>query len=91
MNKLSKFSQIVAFSKKYPVSRGVASYALIWPFGSIVQQTLAGEEKYDFAKVARFCLYGSCYVAPTLFCWLRIANWIWPKNNLNSAITKVRF
>lgn len=88
---MSTLSKILAFSKKYPVTRGIASYAVIWPIGSLVQQTLAGEEKYDFGKVGRFCLYGSCYVAPTLYCWLKIATTIWPLNNLRSALTKVSF
>uniref|UniRef100_A0A1B6KRL9 Mpv17-like protein n=1 Tax=Graphocephala atropunctata TaxID=36148 RepID=A0A1B6KRL9_9HEMI len=83
----SKFSQIVKFSKKYPVSRGMTSYAIIWPLGSLVQQTML-EEEYDYAKVARFCLYGSCYVAPTLHCWIKIANTIWPQSTLKSAVTK---
>lgn len=86
---MSTVSKILAFSKKYPVTRGIASYAVIWPIGSLVQQTLAGEEKYDYGKVGRFCLYGSCYVAPTLYCWLKIATTIWPLNNLRSALTKV--
>uniref|UniRef100_A0A1B6GFQ9 Mpv17-like protein n=1 Tax=Cuerna arida TaxID=1464854 RepID=A0A1B6GFQ9_9HEMI len=84
----SIFSKVVQFSKKYPLSRGMASYALIWPLGSLAQQTIFGETEYDYAKVARFSLYGSCYVAPTLHCWIKIANTIWPHNTLRSAVTK---
>lgn len=86
----TKLSQVILFSKKYPLSRGMASYAIIWPLGSIIQQTIISEDKIDFAKVGRFCLYGSCVVAPTLHCWIKIANSLWPLNNLRSALTKVR-
>lgn len=85
----SKLSQLVLFSKKYPVSRGMVSYAIIWPLGSIIQQTIISEDDIDYAKVGRFCLYGSCYVAPTIHCWIKIANTLWPLNNLKSALTKV--
>lgn len=88
-SKIYRMSHVVAFSKKYPLSRGIASYAIIWPLGSIIQQTILSEDKYDFAKVGRFCLYGSCYVAPTLHCWIKIANSVWPLNNFKSALTKV--
>ncbi|KAK9512907.1 hypothetical protein O3M35_001218 [Rhynocoris fuscipes] len=80
--------KIVIFSEKYPLSRGMASYAIIWPIGSLVQQHIEGREQYDFMRVARFMLYGSCYVAPTLNLWLRIARHIWPQNNLSSAMAK---
>jgi len=85
---MTKFSKIIAFSRKQPIIRGMASYSIIWPLGSVVQQTIYGEEEYDFAKVARYGLYGCCYVAPTLYCWLKIANTIWPLNTLRYAITK---
>lgn len=86
---MSILTKVIEFSVKYPVTRGMASYAVIWPLGSVIQQTMAGVEEYDYAKIARFCLYGSCYVAPTLHTWLRIARHLWPKNDLPSALKKV--
>ncbi|XP_054272356.1 mpv17-like protein [Macrosteles quadrilineatus] len=87
-SQVTKFSKAVAFVRKHPIVRGIASYSVIWPLGSIVQQTIQGEEEYDLAKVARYGLYGSLYVAPSLYCWLKIANTIWPLNTLRYAITK---
>ncbi|XP_046680973.1 protein sym1-like [Homalodisca vitripennis] len=87
MAQFSKFAQF--FSLKHPLSRGMISYALIWPAGSLIQQTIAGEEKYDFIKAARYSLWGSCYVAPALHTWYTIANRIWPHINLKSVLAKV--
>lgn len=84
---ISNFKRIM---NTYPLARGMLSYSIIWPSGCAVQQVLiAEEEKIDFARVARFSLYGALYVAPTLNIWLTIARRIWPANNLRSAITKV--
>ena len=42
----------------------------------------------DWAKCARFSLFGSLYVAPTLYAWVRISSRIWPKTNFRTALTK---
>lgn len=75
--------------QKYPIVRGIASYAVIWPAASLLQQKITGKEKFNYAEAMRFSLYGSLYVAPTLYCWLKCASYFWPKTDLRSAITKV--
>lgn len=45
-------------------------------------------KELNYAETLRFSLYGSFYVAPTLYCWLKCASYLWPKANLKSAITK---
>lgn len=47
-------------------------------------------ESYDWLRCARYGLYGSCYVAPTLYTWLTIANIMWPGSNLKVGLIKVR-
>lgn len=83
--------RIAEFSNKYPVSRGMATYAISWPLGSIIQQQLEGRETYDFGRTARFFLYGSFYVAPTLNLWMSIARYLWPQSTLAAAVTKVSY
>ncbi|KAG6458777.1 mpv17-like protein [Manduca sexta] len=75
---------------KYPLLRGMASYGVIWPISSLIQQTFEGKnfENYDWWRCARFGLYGSCYVAPTLYSWLTVANVMWPGTSLRSGIIK---
>lgn len=81
-----KFREI---SQKYPIVRGMASYSIIWPAANLMQQKIMGKEEFNYAEALRFTLYGSLYVAPTLFCWLKCASFFWPKADLKSAITKV--
>jgi len=60
------FSAIRSIFKNYPLTRGVAAYACIWPISSCIQQKLAGKQ-IDYGRAARFCLYGSLYVALPLY------------------------
>ncbi|XP_011688171.1 PREDICTED: mpv17-like protein isoform X2 [Wasmannia auropunctata] len=80
-----KFREI---SQKYPIVRGMASYSIIWPTANLLQQKIRGKEELNYAEAARFGLFGSLYVAPTLFCWLKCASYFWPRMDLKSAITK---
>ncbi|KAI5716402.1 hypothetical protein M8J76_005868 [Diaphorina citri] len=36
----------------------------------------------------RYGLFGTFYVAPTVYCWLRIAKYLWPKPTLNHSLKK---
>lgn len=47
------------------------------------------DNKYDWLRCARFGLYGSCYVAPTLYSWLTVANIMWPGSSVKAAFIKV--
>jgi hypothetical protein len=76
------------FTKKYPLTRGMITYTFIRPISNLCQQTIRGTKDWDFAEALRFCLYGSCFVAPTLYGWLRLAANMWPQQNYRSATAK---
>ncbi|XP_033213152.1 mpv17-like protein [Belonocnema kinseyi] len=82
---VAKFREV---TKKYPVARGMASYTVIWPVASLMQQKIIGKEELDFVQALRFSLYGGFFVAPTLYGWLKVASRIWPRSDFKSAITK---
>ncbi|CAD0196798.1 unnamed protein product [Chrysodeixis includens] len=84
------YSRIYNAFSKYPLLRGMASYSVIWPTSSLVQQTFERNKfgDYDWWRCARYGLYGSCYVAPTLYSWLTIANIMWPGNSIRAGIIK---
>lgn len=90
----SKFFQLLKkiedFSIKYPVSRGMVAYGVIWPSGCILQQVIAKDDEFDYKRAARFAFFGCFYVAPTINVWMTIARTIWPKSDLKSAISKVK-
>lgn len=83
------WSRVAAFTQKYPLSRGMASYACIWPLGSLVQQKIQGKETIDYWRALRFSLYGCCFVAPTLYTWMTVAGYLFPKPGFRSGICKV--
>lgn len=45
-------------------------------------------DTYDWTKCVRFSLYGSLFVAPTLYGWVRLTTYIWPVSNLRTAVYK---
>lgn len=48
-----------------------------------------GKKEIDWLQVARFSFYGGCYVAPTLFTWVKLSSSMWPTMNLKNGIRKV--
>jgi len=82
-------TRLFDFTKEYPLTRGMITYSFIWPISNLCQQTIRGNKEWDFAEALRFCLYGSCFVAPTLHGWLRLAVSMWPQQNFRSTVAKV--
>ncbi|KAK7868563.1 hypothetical protein R5R35_009460 [Gryllus longicercus] len=82
------YSKVVLFTRKYPLIRGMASYAVIWPTSNLTQQVILGKEHLDYAQALRFCLFGTLFVAPTLHTWLKIANAMWPDMTIKNAMKK---
>ncbi|CAB3361525.1 Hypothetical predicted protein [Cloeon dipterum] len=78
----------VVLWKRYPLCRGMVTYSIVWPVSSICQQRIAGKKEIDWKQVARFSFYGGCYVAPTLFFWVRLSSNMWPAMNLKNGIRK---
>jgi hypothetical protein len=82
-------SKTLFYFKKYPLLRGVVTYAVIWPVSNLCQQAIAGKEKFDFVQALRYSLFGAFYVAPSLHGWLKLSGSMWPQMNLKTALTKV--
>lgn len=45
---LSKAVKITSVFTKYPIMKGMASYALIWPVSSIIHQTMEGKRLGEY-------------------------------------------
>lgn len=84
---LSKF---VVLSNKHPILRGMIAYAVMWPTSSLIQQTIAGKrlDSYDWKQAGRFMVFGTFYVAPILYGWVKFTSRIWPKITLSVSIRK---
>ncbi|CAG9806899.1 unnamed protein product [Chironomus riparius] len=83
--------QVVSkFLKKHRIVRGMIAYSVLWPVGSMVQQTFEGKSfrEFDWKRILRFCLYGTLIQGPALYCWMRVANKMWPRSDIRSALAK---
>ncbi|XP_036220952.1 uncharacterized protein [Bactrocera oleae] len=78
------------FASAHPLAKGVIAYSIVWPTSSFMQQTLEGKplKDYDWMRILRFGFFGGCYVAPTLYGWLRVASAMWPQTNLRVGALK---
>nr|CAD7604780.1 unnamed protein product [Timema genevievae] len=80
--------KLTSFSKKYPITRGMAAYAVIWPVSSLCQQAIVGKDKLDWAQASRYGFYGCFVVAPMIHGWIGLANAMWPSTSLKIAVVK---
>ncbi|EFX89001.1 hypothetical protein DAPPUDRAFT_191208 [Daphnia pulex] len=88
---LRKFT--VLFTK-YPISRGMVVYAILWPSSDLCRQlATSGIQKdkttpVDLPRLARFSLFGTLWVAPTVFTWVKISSRLIPGSSLRVAAVK---
>ena len=95
VHKVKRFSKaksepVFQVFRKHPITRGMASYLFIWPTGSLIQQTLSDQEKFDGWRAVRFGLYGALIIAPSLFAWVKLTTAMYPNTNFRIACAKVR-
>lgn len=80
-------SRVSTFFRQHPMLKGMAVYAVIWPTSSVVQQVI-NKEDLDWRKSLRFFMFGTFFVAPTLFGWIKLTSHMWPTMSLKTGITK---
>lgn len=75
--------------EKYPVTRGMVTYAILWPSGNLLQQVLdESRTNLDFLEAFRYGIYGSCITAPLLYKWIKALSSLLPGTTLKHAIAK---
>jgi len=78
--------------EKYPITRGMASYSLLWPSSNLVQQGLdPNRHAWDPLQTARFLVVGSFLTAPTVFVWVKIAGKMVKGTTLGHAMLKALY
>lgn len=80
-------SRISSFFTRHPMVKGMAIYSVIWPSSSLMQQVITKED-FDWKKSFRYFMYGTFFVAPTLYGWIRVSSHMWPKMNIRSGLSK---
>ncbi|XP_058442678.1 mpv17-like protein [Malaya genurostris] len=76
--------------KSYPLVKGMITYSVIWPSGSLIQQTIEGKDwrTFNYRQCLNFALFGTFFVAPTLYGWVKISSQMWPTMNLKTGVIK---
>lgn len=67
--------------------KGMAVYSVIWPTSSVIQQ-LINKEDLDWKKSLRFFMFGTFFVAPTLYGWVKLSTAMWPTVSFKTAVQK---
>ncbi|KAK9873335.1 hypothetical protein WA026_022141 [Henosepilachna vigintioctopunctata] len=85
------FSKIRKLFNIYPISRSVVSYTLIFPTSCLIQQTLAGKrwETYDLQKVFRFWIYGTFFLSPVVYGYVRTLSKWFPELDLKTNMIRI--
>ncbi|XP_045473143.1 mpv17-like protein isoform X2 [Harmonia axyridis] len=88
---MGALSKVVKVFNTYPFSRGLLSYTIIFPSSCLIQQTLAGNtwETYDWKRVFRFWIYGTFFLAPVGYGYVRIMSKWLPHTDLRSNFKRV--
>nr|CAD7567565.1 unnamed protein product [Timema californicum] len=84
----SVITVVCAFYKRFPIARGMTTYAVLWPSASICQQFIADNDKLDFIQAARYGFFGCFVMAPMIHAWLGLTNTMFPSVTLGTAIVK---
>jgi len=68
---------------KYPITKGMIVYATLMPSADLCRQigcAAQNDEKLsvDFPRLLRYSIYGSLWVAPTMFYWVRFSSRLIP-------------
>jgi protein Mpv17 len=78
---------VSSFFHRHPMLKGMAVYAVIWPTSSVVQQII-NKEQIDPKKSLRFFMFGTFFVAPTLFGWIKLTTAMWPSMSIKTGVQK---
>lgn len=79
--------RVSTFFRQHPMVKGMAVYSVIWPTSSVVQQLITKED-LDWRKSLRFFLFGTFFVAPTLYGWIKLTSAMWPQMSVKTGIAK---
>ncbi|XP_037789879.1 mpv17-like protein [Penaeus monodon] len=83
---MNKLKHII---EKYPVTRGILTYSVLFPASNATQQLLdRRREQWSGREALRFGVFGALILAPSLYCWVRLAGVIVRGSTLRHAVIK---
>ncbi|XP_032523493.2 mpv17-like protein 2 [Danaus plexippus] len=84
-------SLIKCFHVQFPLIRGMLSYAVIWPTCSVVQEYIENGtsiENADWERAGRFGIFGTFFMAPVFYAWMKYTSRFFRRKNLRTAVTR---
>lgn len=82
------FTKVRSLHISYPLARGMVSYAIIWPTCSIAQEYIehgTSFEDADYARAARFGFFGTFFMAPVFYGWMKYTSRFFKSKSLKTA------
>ncbi|XP_034837138.1 mpv17-like protein 2 [Maniola hyperantus] len=84
-------TKVFSLPLQFPLIRGMVSYAVIWPTCSLVQEyiesgTSVGDA--DWARAARFGVFGTFFMAPVFYSWMKYSGKFFRGKNLTTAVMR---
>ncbi|KOB67584.1 Mpv17-like protein [Operophtera brumata] len=83
--------KLLKYPLNYPLVRGMVSYSIIWPTCSIVQEYLVhgtSIEDADFSRAARFGIFGTFFMAPVFYGWMKYTSRFFKSKTLKTAMIR---
>ncbi|XP_059047833.1 mpv17-like protein 2 [Achroia grisella] len=84
-------TKVLRLPNQYPLLRGMISYAIIWPTCSIVQEYIINGTTIghaDWSRAARYSVFGTFFMAPVFYGWMKYTSRFFRKKNLKTAFTR---
>ncbi|CAK1541038.1 unnamed protein product [Leptosia nina] len=84
-------TKVLSLPVQFPLIRGMVSYAIIWPTCSITQDYIANGtpiQNADWNRAARFGFFGTFFMAPVFYGWLKFSSRFFKRKNLYTAIKR---
>lgn len=85
------FTKISNLHIQFPLIRGMISYAIIWPTCSITQEYIEHGitiENADWSRATRFGIFGTFFMAPAFYGWMKYTSRFFKRKNLVTAVTR---
>jgi len=91
-------AQLLRSMRQSGIFTSMLTYSVLYPGANAVQQAYfregqdnkpKGWNNVDWHEVARFGIYGGLFHAPIVHNWLRIANKLFPGQNIKQVLAKV--
>ncbi|XP_072932809.1 mpv17-like protein [Epargyreus clarus] len=84
-------TKVRGLPSQFPLIRGMVSYAIIWPTCSVVQEYIEHGttiQNANWSRAARFGIFGTFFMAPVFYSWLKYSGRFFKRKTLRTAITR---